>query len=145
MIGYRIPVRKKIGEILVSQGRISPEQMGELLRLQKGRAKPFGQVLVEHEILTKEELSLILGEQLGIPHLWLRKGLVDPHIVHLLPKEKAIQYQVIPMFCVNGLLTVAAADIYSPFVFKEVSRITNMEIQPVLCRSADILDAINEC
>ena len=145
MIGYRIPVRKKIGEILVSQGRISPEQMGELLRLQKGRAKPFGQVLVEHEILTKEELGLILGEQLGIPHLWLRKGLVDPHIVHLLPKEKAIQYQVIPMFCVNGLLTLAAADIYSPFIFKEVSRITNMEIQPVLCRSADILDAINEC
>ena len=145
MIGYRIPVRKKLGEILVSQGRIDPEQMAELLRLQKGSAKPFGQVLVEHEVLTMEELNLILGEQLGIPHLWLRKGLVDPRIVHLLPKEKAIQYQVIPMFCVNGLLTLAAADIYSPFIFKEVSRITNMEIQPVLCRSADILDAINEC
>ena len=145
MIGYRIPVRKKLGEILVSQGRIDPEQLAELLRLQKGSAKPFGQVLVEHEVLTMEELSLILGEQLGIPHLWLRKGLVDPRIVHLLPKEKAIQYQVIPMFCVNGLLTLAAADIYSPFIFKEVSRITNMEIQPVLCRSADILDAINEC
>ena len=145
MIGYRIPVRKKLGEILVSQGRIDPEQLAELLRLQKGSAKPFGQVLVEHEVLTMEELSLILGEQLGIPHLWLRKGLVDPRIVHLLPKEKAMQYQVIPMFCVNGLLTLAAADIYSPFIFKEVSRITNMEIQPVLCRSADILDAINEC
>jgi len=145
MIGYRIPVRKKLGEILVSQGRIDPEHLAELLRLQKGSAKPFGQVLVEHEVLTMEELSLILGEQLGIPHLWLRKGLVDPRIVHLLPKEKAIQYQVIPMFCVNGLLTLAAADIYSPFIFKEVSRITNMEIQPVLCRSADILDAINEC
>jgi type IV pilus assembly protein PilB len=145
MTGYRIPVRKKLGEILVSQGRIDPEHLAELLRLQKGSAKPFGQVLVEHEVLTMEELSLILGEQLGIPHLWLRKGLVDPRIVHLLPKEKAIQYQVIPMFCVNGLLTLAAADIYSPFIFKEVSRITNMEIQPVLCRSADILDAINEC
>lgn len=145
MIGYRIPVRKKLGEILVSQGRIDPEHLAELLRLQKGSAKPFGQVLVEHEVLTMEELNLILGEQLGIPHLWLRKGLVDPRIVHLLPKEKAIQYQVIPMFCVNGLLTLAAADIYSPFIFKEVSRITNMEIQPVLCRSADILDAINEC
>lgn len=145
MIGYRIPVRKKLGDILVSQGRITPERMTELLRLQKGSAKPFGQVLIEHEVLTMDELSLILGEQLGIPHLWLRKGLVDPRIVHLLPKEKAIQYQVIPMFCVNGLLTLAAADVYSPFIFKEVSRITNMEIQPVLCRAADILDAINEC
>jgi type IV pilus assembly protein PilB len=145
VIGYRIPVRKKLGDILVSQGRITPERMTELLRLQKGSAKPFGQVLIEHEVLTMDELSLILGEQLGIPHLWLRKGLVDPRIVHLLPKEKAIQYQVIPMFCVNGLLTLAAADVYSPFIFKEVSRITNMEIQPVLCRAADILDAINEC
>jgi type IV pilus assembly protein PilB len=145
MIGYRIPVRKKLGEILVSQGRITPDRMAELLRLQKESAKPFGQVLVEHEVLNMDELSLILGEQLGIPHLWLRKGLVDPRIVHLLPKEKAIQYQVIPMFFVNGLLTLAAADVYSPFVFKEVSRIINMEFQPVLCRAADILDAINEC
>ena len=145
MIGYRVPVRKKLGEILVHQGRIAPEQMAELLRVQKEAGKPLGQVLIERNILTREELNQILGEQLGIPHVWLRKGLVDPRIVQLLPKEKALQYQVIPTFCVNGVMTLATADPYSPFVFNEVARIAGMEVQPVLCRADDILDAINDC
>ncbi|MCX5823936.1 MAG: ATPase, T2SS/T4P/T4SS family [Deltaproteobacteria bacterium] len=145
MKGYRVPVRKKLGEILLNKGRISPEELINLLHLQKESGKPLGQVLVEHKIVTREELNQILGDQLGIPHVWLRKGVVDPRIVHVLPKDKALQYQVIPLFCVNGKLTLATADPYTPFIFKEVSRITNMEILPVVCRTDDILDMINEC
>ncbi|HLA28407.1 MAG TPA: ATPase, T2SS/T4P/T4SS family [Syntrophales bacterium] len=137
--------RKKLGDILVHQGRITPEQLADLLQSQKTCGKPLGRILIEQGILSPEELNNILGEQLGIPHVWLRKGLADPRIVHMLPKEKALQYQVIPMFCVNGKLSLATADPYSPFVFKEVSRITGMEILPVLCRADDIIDAINDC
>lgn len=136
--------RKKLGEILVEQGRITPEQQTEFLRIHKESAKPYGQVLVEHGILTQNELSQILGEQLGIPHVWLRKGLVDPRIVHVLPKEKALLYQVIPMFCVNDTLTLAASDPHDIFVFDEISKITGMEVQPVICRAGDIIDAINQ-
>jgi len=136
--------RKKLGEILVEQGRITPEQQTEFLRIHKESSKPYGQVLVEHGILTQNELSQILGEQLGIPHVWLRKGLVDPRIVHVLPKEKALLYQVIPMFCVNDTLTLAASDPHDIFVFDEVSKITEMEVQPVICRAGDIIDAINQ-
>jgi len=145
MKGYRVPVRKKLGEILINKGRISPEELINLLHLQKQSGKPLGQVLAEHKILNREELNQILGDQLGIPHIWLRKGMVDPRIVLVLPKDKALQYQVIPMFCVNGKMTLATADPHMPFIFKEVSRITNMEIQPVVCRTDDILGMMNEC
>jgi len=137
------PERKKIGEILVSQGRITPEQLGEILRIQKEASKPLGQILVEKEILTNEELTHILGIQLGIPHIWLRKGLVDPRIVHVLPKEKALHYQVIPLFRVNNVLTLATADPQAFFVFDEIAKITNLEVQPVLCRADDIMDAVH--
>jgi len=140
-----IPKRRKLGEILVRQGKITPEQMKEFLRIQKETGQPLGQILVKEEVLTKEELSQVLGEQLGIPHVWLRTGLVDPRIVSVLPKEKALSYQVIPMFCVNNVLTIATADPHSIFVFDEVSKITNMPVQPVLSRADDILDAIQEC
>jgi type IV pilus assembly protein PilB len=137
--------RKKLGEILVRQGRITPEQLAELLRLHKEASKPLGQIVLEKGILTPDELTRILGEQLGIPHLWLRKGLVDPRIVHVLPKEKALHFQVIPMFRVNNTLTLATADPYALFVFDEVAKITNLEVQPVLTRADDIIEAIHEC
>lgn len=140
-----VPRRKKMGEILVGKGLITAEQLSEFLRVQKESAKPLGQLLLEEEILSREELTNIIGEQLGIPHIWLRKGLVDPRIVHVLPKEKALHFQVIPMFRVNNVLTLATADPHAFFVFDEVSAITGLEVQPVLCRSDDIIDAIHEC
>ncbi|MBW2623624.1 MAG: Flp pilus assembly complex ATPase component TadA [Deltaproteobacteria bacterium] len=135
--------RKKLGEILVQRGQLTPEQLAESLREQMQTAERLGQILIKKKILTEEELTTILGEQLGIPHIWLRKGLVDPHIVHILPKEKALRYQVIPMFRVNNVLTLATSDPNAIFVFDEISKTTNMDIQPVLCRTNDILEAIN--
>ena len=139
------PKRKRLGEILVRQGRITPEQLSEILRLQKETSRPLGQLLVENEYLNEEELTQILGEQLGIPHVWLRKGLVDPKIVQVVPKEKALHYQVIPMFRVNNVLTLATADPYNIYVFDEIHKVTGLEIQPVLCRADDIADAIHDC
>lgn len=139
-----IPKQMKLGEILVRRGRITPEKLTEFLRIQKEVSKPLGKLLVEQEVINEEELLYILGEQLGIPHVWLRKGLVDPRIVHVLPKEKALHYQVIPMFRVNNVLTLATADPYFYFVFDEVRKITGLEVQPVLCRSDDILEAIHQ-
>jgi type IV pilus assembly protein PilB len=139
------PKRKKLGEILVRQGRITPEQLSEILRLQKKTSKPLGQILVEKGFLNEEELTQILGEQLGIPHVWLRKGLVDPQIAQVVPKEKALHYQIIPMFRVNNVLTLATADPYNIYVFDQLHKLTGLEIQPVLCRADDIADATNEC
>jgi len=145
MIKNRIKPRKKLGEILVHIGKITPEQMKEFLRLQKETSKPLGQILMDAEILTQEELTNILSEQLGIPHIWLRKGLVDPRIVTILPKEKALQYQVIPMFRVRNVLTLATADPNLIFIYDEISKMTGLDVQPVLCRANDIFDAIRDC
>ena len=142
---YHVQTRRKLGEILVRQGKLTPEQLAHFLRMQKESSKPLGQILVEENILTTEEMGHVLGEQLGIPHVWLRKGLVDPRIVGILPKEKAIQYQVIPMFCVRNILTLATPDPQNFFVLDEVAKITGMEVQPVLCRAQDIIDAGHEC
>ena len=136
--------RKKLGEILVLKGKITPEQLDKFLKAQKGTSMPLGQILIREGILTEDELRNILGEQLGIPHIWLRKGLVDPQIVRVLPKEKALRYRVIPMFRVNNVLTLATADPHAIFVFDEVSKTTNLEVQPVLCRSEDIVKAIHD-
>lgn len=139
-----IPRQMKLGEILARRGRITPEKLTEALRIQKETSKPLGKLLIEQDIISEEELIYILGEQLGIPHIWLRKGMVDPRIVHILPKEKALLYQVVPMFRVNNVLTLATTDPYYYFAFDEVRKITGLEVQPVLCRSIDIVEAIHQ-
>ena len=140
-----IPNRKKLGEILISQEKITPEELEKCLLIQKNNSQPLGQILLQEGLITEEELQQVLIGQLGIQHVWLRKGMVDPRIVHVLPKEKALAYKVIPMFRVHNVLTIATSDPHAFFVFDEISKITHLKVQPVACRSDDILETIHEC
>jgi type IV pilus assembly protein PilB len=140
-----IPKRMKLGEILILKGKLTPEGLYRLLQIQKETGQSLGNLLVAEKILTEEELTQTLSEQLGIPHAWIRKGLVDPAIVHVVPKSKAIQYNVIPMFRVHNVLTLATSDPYDFFKQDKISEITGLEIQLVLSRAEDIQAAIEEC
>jgi len=143
MKAHQVPIHKRLGDIAVSRGLISPEQLNDLLRTQKKDSQPLGRLLIKTGALDEEQLSQILGEQLGIPHVWLRRGLVDPDIVQVVPKDKALHYQIIPMFRVNNMLTLAVSDPSDIYVFDEIAKLTGLEVQPVLCRADDILTAIN--
>ena len=136
--------RRRLGEILLHKGKLMPDQLAAFLQIQKETAQPLGQILIDNGIVTGEELTKILAEQLGIPQVWLRKGLIDPRIVRVLPKEKALHYKVIPMFVVNNVLTLATSDPYAFFIFDEIKKLTRMDVQPVICRAEDIIAAIPE-
>ena len=133
-----------LGELLVSSETITSDQLNTALQKQKESGKRLGQILVDMKIVTPDVIAETLSHQLGIPHLWLRPGLIDPHVVNLIPKEKAKLYQVIPMFRVYNNLTLAMSDPYAMNVIEDLEKITGCSIQPVLCRSADIKEFIEQ-
>ncbi len=136
--------RKRLGEICVAQGVLTEEQCRHALEIQKRTGKRLGEILIAEQMMSEEDLFRILGGQMGFPHVWLRKGLIDPLVVKIIPKEKARLYRVIPMFKVGDELTLAAADPQAVPVFDELARLTGCRVHPILCRAADILKAIEE-
>jgi len=136
--------RKKLGECLLEAKLITNYQLVEALRIQKETGKKLGQILTEKKLISEEVLDNVLSQQMGVPHVWLRKGLIDPEIVHIIPKEKAILHRVIPMFKIKNKLTLAVADPQAIFVFDTLAQVTGCEINQVVCRSADIIEAIEE-
>ena len=134
----------KLGQMLLAAGKITEEQLDEALKKQEKSGVRLGETLVEMECVTEEDISQVLGQQLGVPHVWLRKGLVDPKVVPLIPQEKAEVYHVVAMFKVRDTLTVAMSDPQSLFVIDQLSSLTGCKIQPVLCRAQDIAAIIQE-
>ena len=63
----------RLGDLLVSAGLITPEQLSEGLRLQKGSNKRLGTVLQEQGYITETELIEALQMQLGIEFIDLSK------------------------------------------------------------------------
>ena len=136
--------RKRLGEILVKQNMILPEQIDEALDKQRQTGRRLGQVLIDMGLITHDELTMVLSSQMGIPHVWLRKGLVDPKIIKVLTKEVCTAHKAMPMFKVRNTMTVAMVDSSDIFIIDDIERITGCKVQPVQCRIADIEEAIEE-
>jgi type IV pilus assembly protein PilB len=133
-----------IGEILIAQGKLTREQLDQALEEQKSSSKKLGEILADLKIITPEDVVTALSQQMEIPHVWLRKGLVDPKIIDVIPQKQAEFYRVMPMFCVHNVLTLATSNPQSVFVLDDLQKMTGLKIQPVLCRAEEIESSIEE-
>ncbi|NQU08503.1 MAG: Flp pilus assembly complex ATPase component TadA, partial [Candidatus Abyssubacteria bacterium] len=136
--------KKRLGEILIDSNRLLPEQLEMALAKQRESGRRLGQILLEMGFVSYEVLVDALTLQTGIPHLWLRKGLVDPKVVNIVPKEKAELYSIMPMFKVHNTLTMAMSDPSAIFIMDDLESVTGCRVQPVRCRKEDIAAAIVE-
>jgi len=135
---------KRLGELLVEKGVLTEDQCKQALDFQKKTGKRLGQIVIELGLVKEDELLQVLSKQMDLPHIWLRKGLIDPGIINVVPGEKARLYKIMPMFKVKNNLILATSDPQAIFVFDEIEELTGLSVQPVLSRSGDIDKAIEE-
>ena len=69
---------------------------------------------------------------MALPHIWLRKGLIDPKIINIISAEKARLHKIIPMFRIKNNLILATSDPQAIFVIDEIEEATGLAVQPVL-------------
>ena len=63
-------VYKRLGELLVANEYITPEQLTKALELQKKNpGKKLGEILVEHNFTTQKRVYKMLERQLGVEKL----------------------------------------------------------------------------
>ncbi|MEW5936054.1 MAG: type II secretion system protein GspE, partial [Bacillota bacterium] len=89
-----IPPRR-LGEILVESGRVSPAQLEQALEQARKSGTRLGEALVKMGILSEEELARSLAQQLGLPFSptvnWEREA------VKLVPEQVARRHRVLPL------------------------------------------------
>jgi type IV pilus assembly protein PilB len=134
----------RLGELLVSSGRLTQEQVDGALKHARESGVMLGEALVNMGLIKALDLLKMVGNQLGLPSVELRTGLIDPEALHYIPKEKAHYYGVIPMFHVDGRLTLAISRPLSIFDFDELERLSECPIQLVLCDAAAVKGAIEK-
>jgi type IV pilus assembly protein PilB len=135
--------RRRLGEILVAAGLITPEQLTEGLTLQKQAAKRIGAVLVDLGYITESDVYGALGDQLGVPYVSLSFYSVDPNVISLIGEQFARQHKVIPLFRIGNSLTLGMADPLNLGVIDQVVRSTGLEVEPSICSDHDIAQAID--
>ena len=134
----------RVGDMLANKGLISKEKLEEAIVLQKRSGKRLGQIIVSKGWVSEELFLSALGEQLGIPHIVLRQGLVDLDVFTRLDTEVTQRLKVVPMFLVNGELTLATSDPQAIAGFSEIEEKLDCKIRPILVRRSEIVKTLNE-
>ncbi len=101
---------RRIGEILVSQGRISGERLDEALRLQRTDDRSLGKILVSLGYITETELAHALSTRLNVEYVEFSVSDVDPEILKSIPEDVLVQHHAVPLRMENSRLLVAMSD-----------------------------------
>ncbi len=130
----------RLGNILVEKGILTLEKLQEALDLQKRSAgtKLLGEILVEREFCTEDQVTECLAQVYVLPYAKLEPRLADPKIVDVLPREYIEKNLVFPLFKIRGVLTVALSEPTNLFLLDEMSRATSLQVQVVVASPKDI-------
>jgi type IV pilus assembly protein PilB len=110
----------RIGELLLKEKRITPEQLQEALNAQKVSGGRLGSNLVQLGFVADEEITAILSRQYGVPSIDLEDFEIDPAIIKLVPIETAQKYQVLPLSRSGATLTIAMSDPTNVFAMDDI-------------------------
>jgi type II secretory ATPase GspE/PulE/Tfp pilus assembly ATPase PilB-like protein len=106
------PSRRPIGQILISQGVISEDQLRIALLEQMKSNQPVGKLLVALGFLSEATLRDALGESLGHRPVDLSNSIVDAEALRLIPRELAKRHLLLALSYIESeqRLTIAIAD-----------------------------------
>ncbi|RLC37701.1 hypothetical protein DRH29_01270 [candidate division Kazan bacterium] len=100
---------QSLGNILVSQNKLSHSDLTAALNQQQRDGRQLGKILLEKNLITREDLVSALGSQYHIPSLDLSRYEIDPKIIKRMSYDTAVRYTVIPISQSPEALTVAIA------------------------------------
>ena len=123
---------ERIGELLVREGLITPDQLSKALQEQKQNGTRVGYNLVKLGFIPEVELTKMLAKQHRMPAVDLSRFAVDPKIAKMIPADLAQKNLVIPLKRDGRTLTVAMADPSNLGVLEDLKFITRYDIFPVI-------------
>src|SRR5947207_4376954 len=133
----------RIGELLLKEKRITPEQLQEALTHQKATGGKLGFNLVKMGFVKDDEITALLSKQYGVPSINLTQFEIDSGIIKLIPAETAHKYQIIPLSRAGATLTIAMTDPTNVFAMDDIKFMTAYNVEPVVASETAVVEAIN--
>ncbi len=142
--------RKKLrlGELLVQQGLVTPDQLGIALAEQKQNSVPLGRQLVRLGFVTEAAIRDIMARTVGQESIDLAQVVADPEALKLVPQDFARRHRLLPIaYDANErLLSIATTELFNVVALDQLRAALgpNVEIKTQLAGEAQLEDYIDQ-
>ena len=134
----------KLGELLLKENMVTPQQLQEALSHQKMNGGKLGKAFVSLGYVRDEEITSLLSRQYGVPSINLDHFEVDPAIIKIIPAETSRKYQILPLSRSGATLTIAMADPTNVFAMDDIKFMTGYNVEPVVASETSLEEAIEK-
>jgi type II secretory ATPase GspE/PulE/Tfp pilus assembly ATPase PilB-like protein len=135
---------KLIGDILIEQKIITPQQLDEALAFQKEKGIYICTAIIKLGFANSDDVFRVLSEHLGVEFVDLKKIEIDLKAVEKVPAKLALHYKIMPYEIKENLLSVALADPLNINKLDDLKILLGVDIKAVLGHEEDILDSIRK-
>ena len=133
----------RIGDLLVQNEVITEEQLSVALREQKSTGRKLGRTLIELGYLDEDTLLNILSRQLNVPFVQLRHYQFNGELVKRLPEAMARRFRAIVLAEQSGELLVGMADPLDIFAYDELVRVLKQPVRQAVVRESELLNTLD--
>jgi general secretion pathway protein E/type IV pilus assembly protein PilB len=126
------PRRKtRLGEVLVQQGLITPDQLRIALTEQRTQRMPLGRLLVRLGFVTEGVIRDIMAQTIGHESIDLSQVVVDAEALRLVPQEFARRHHVLPIAfdAQSRVLLVAITELFNVVVTDQLRALLPQDVQ----------------
>ncbi|MDD5005119.1 MAG: ATPase, T2SS/T4P/T4SS family [Candidatus Omnitrophica bacterium] len=133
-----------IGQMLIEQGIIIPEQLEAGLREQKKTNEFICSALVRLGFASEESILSVLSKQLNIPYIKIKEIDISPDVVTKIPAKFVFHYKLMPIKIGGNVLTCAVTDPLNIQIIDDMKLLLGFEIKTVLAGEKDIQESIHK-
>jgi type IV pilus assembly protein PilB len=132
-----------LGESLLANGTITPEQLDRALREAKVKRELLGQALIRLKFATADQILWAVAKQAGVDVLDLDTAVLDPDLIRLFPESLLRTHKILPVSRDGHTLTAATSDLANITGIDELRRQSNLFVRLVAAGERQILAALD--
>ncbi len=135
----------RIGDILVTQGRLTAKQLDEALSIQKeDKNKRIGEILLDNNYIKEEDLLIALSKRLKLDIVNFVQSPIDLKTVSMIPKSISLKYMIVATHIEGGRVILVVNDPLDFFAIEDVKSLINMPAEIKIGKKDDIIKALNK-
>ncbi|MDQ3317235.1 MAG: Flp pilus assembly complex ATPase component TadA [Actinomycetota bacterium] len=139
--GGALPAGDRIEDILLSEGRVTREQLDLALTMQRNDPRRIGDILLSLGYVTAEDLGQALARRMRLDFVAIRElppGEVDEEALGLLEEATLLKHRALPLRFEGERLVVAMSDPTDLYALDDLRMLANRTIRPVVVTEEDL-------
>lgn len=133
---------EQLKKILLHTGLINEQGLAEIEEYAKNSSSSFSDALIQKDIISDENLGLLIADSLHYPFISLSKITIPDEIFHLVPENVARRKKVIPFAKDNQGLHLAMTDPANVEIQQMIARKTGLSVIPHITTEREVSNAL---